>query len=820
MIQLEEDVQLMKFKLEYEKLYRSFVRSVTVGCRLFDQYSQLHHSYYENIHSSKLLSDSTVHDEQMIRNLKSQIKRGNEYLESSHLKEEKSKDELRLLKAEVQDLKTNLQQGVTLSVVQEKNIHELMKTKEDALKELEYETERINLLRSKMSDLSTQIQQQEIERRHVEQENTKLRSEIETRKLYIDAELRNKENLEIDLRDHRQTVSMRIAEVKQKQDALTRCNEDILLLQNQSKSQRQISEKLMREHDDLISKETNIKQTYDEQMAITALAHETLQTLIHDLQKKEAEKAKWLDQFNKAKKIKDGILKKTRQLENKRMSMETTLKNLHEDEADMHVKMDEVHVVIEEQKHTLEEMVREKAMLTQNLTKMTSETELKKLVSSILSQTQVNLEQECSQCEKSIHKLNQKFLGLQKDKEKYEEKIRSIHHQAMEMVSSLKKHEAEIYQYKKKVVESECKLKHQQNLYDTVEADRNLHAKNLIERQAEITKLKRHLKIMNFQINGLKEEIQSKEEQLQREVAEREKLEKETSTLEEEIKNLKHQNDLAQMYMREQMVEESRLGQFVKEAETEKHRQEHILNLVLSERDQLSSQLIKQENELVKVYDGIKALQFGLLKSEKHYFQKLKQKSVMKREICKGMHTLKRIELEIRDYSLLHQAIHQLKAAMVHEQGHIKFLMDGIECPINIHRWRRLEGSDSGLIARIHYVHDLQKTSIKKYKEDQRQESLVHEKEARYIQLKEIQNRQLGPEVLEQVNELEMAVYEKNNQLKHMNVELEMYRAKIKENKYILSGMQRQAKELKAMYFESKKYVAKPTLALLKSSSN
>ncbi len=56
--------------------------------------------------------------------------------------------------------------------------------------------------------------------------------------------------------------------------------------------------------------------------------------------------------------------------------------------------------------------------------------------------------------------------------------------------------------------EGEQKLKQQQNLYEAVRSDRNLYSKNLIEAQDEIDEMKRKFKIMNHQIEQLKEEIQ------------------------------------------------------------------------------------------------------------------------------------------------------------------------------------------------------------------------------------------------------------------------------------------------------------------------
>ena len=62
-------------------------------------------------------------------------------------------------------------------------------------------------------------------------------------------------------------------------------------------------------------------------------------------------------------------------------------------------------------------------------------------------------------------------------------------------------------------------------------SDRNLYSKNLIECQDEITEMKRKLKIMNHQIDQLKEEITSKEAALVKEHLEHQRVEKDKDAL-------------------------------------------------------------------------------------------------------------------------------------------------------------------------------------------------------------------------------------------------------------------------------------------------
>ena len=67
--------------------------------------------------------------------------------------------------------------------------------------------------------------------------------------------------------------------------------------------------------------------------------------------------------------------------------------------------------------------------------------------------------------------------------------------------------EMSILDLQKQITEADYKLKQQQNMYEAVRSDRNLYSKNLIESQDEIAEMKRKFKIMNHQIEQLKEEI-------------------------------------------------------------------------------------------------------------------------------------------------------------------------------------------------------------------------------------------------------------------------------------------------------------------------
>lgn len=119
-----------------------------------------------------------------------------------------------------------------------------------------------------------------------------------------------------------------------------------------------------------------------------------------------------------------------------------------------------------------------------------------------------------------------------------------------------------------------------QNLYEAVRSDRNLYSKNLIESQDEITEMKRKLKIMNHQIDQLKEEITAKEATLVKEHLEHQRVEKEKDALKAELQRMKQQAAESKAYIEQQEAEERKLLKIISEADSERMRQKKELDQV------------------------------------------------------------------------------------------------------------------------------------------------------------------------------------------------------------------------------------------------
>lgn len=96
--------------------------------------------------------------------------------------------------------------------------------------------------------------------------------------------------------------------------------------------------------------------------------------------------------------------------------------------------------------------------------------------------------------------------------------------------------------------------------------------------------------------------------------------------------------------------------------------------------------------------------------------------------------------------------VHHLSRELLQERTKVKALSEELENPLNVHRWRKLEGSDPSTYEMIQKIQTLQKRLISKSEEVVEKDLLIQEREKLYVELKNILARQPGPEVAEQLN--------------------------------------------------------------------
>lgn len=783
------DENFLKFRSEFEKVYGGVVDIKGHAKQIVDSYGGL---CSEILQTPDLVTKEGSKDDQdaiALKTLKQQTKTAEDMLESGGKREELLKAELRQLKHDITNLSATIKQGVGLSVAQERAINELIAGKEQATKDLENELDKIVQLRNGLVTISEKIEKTEVSKNDLEEEIHSLKEKNTEKRIEIDNEMRNKDRLEQELREQRVVVTIKSQEVAGKQNEVNRATEDIAVIESQIKLQKQMIEKLLRDQESLGSRTVKLQHDYDEQMSETSKLVSENQSSMVVLKIKEAELLNHIAEVKKVARIKEILIKKNRILEDQKFQAEFVRKGIRADNDSRMAEVERRKRQIESTRKNQDDLTRERDILKSSLGK--TQIESTKLSSLVLLQKQqmCNIELEMVSVKQEVSEHLKDYRVFEHEKKEGETEILIIKNQCASILAELKEKEVAIFDFKRQMFSAENKLKHQQNIYEGIQSDRNLHAKQLIESQAAIADMKRNLRIMNFQINGYKDDINSKDASVVKEAAENLKLTKDTLLIEDEIKTLKNQNTLAQAYIRSQMAEEVKLDHFVKEAEIERSRQENALSVLVNERDSLSTQLIHRNDELTQVYDKIKTQQSSLIRGEAYYREKLKAI----RQLRENLHDKKLQRMKLAEETSgvpdMKKTFTDIHNQVTQEKMRIKALEEELKNPINVHRWRKLEGSNPQAFEMLQMLHSLQKKLISKTKEEKEKQEAIEIKEKLYLHLKAMLAKQVGPEATEQCNDFVKALKEKKLQLRHMDTELNMYQAQVREYKHSIGEL-------------------------------
>jgi len=317
--------------------------------------------------------------------------------------------------------------------------------------------------------------------------------------------------------------------------------------------------------------------------------------------------------------------------------------------------------------------------------------------------------------------------------------------------------------------------------------------------------MKQKFKLMKHQIAQLKEEIQAKDnamisseftvKQLEDKIRVNKKiLEKKKGVLLTTDKVLASQNDEIQ-----------NLRRTLQSAESEQQRQKKIYDDVVQERDILAAQLIRRNDELALLYEKIRIQQSTLSKGEVQYRARLRDIQHMKLNLTNVKREITIRNQEVENTEALKNELYNVQRELLQEKTKVKALSEELENPMNVHRWRQLEGSDPKRWELIQKIQTLQKRLILKTEEAVTKEEQLKKKDKLYRELKNILARQPGPEIADQLSMYQQNLKEKNRQMKAMAAELNMQQAQVSEYRYEIERLSRELQDTKRKFFEQKR---------------
>ncbi|KAH9117415.1 hypothetical protein LEN26_012715 [Aphanomyces euteiches] len=723
---------------------------------------------------------------------------------NSHKIEAEKQAKLNELRTNIAMLEEQLKTGSGWSEAQEEMMNKLRRQRAEGAREVENKANELAQIRMEVTSLQELVNEAEEEQQRLEQEVNDVNQQVQDKRSKAEKESRRKVSLEKQLKALKQDAETLNAEWKYKSEAVK--TGEAMLKQKEAtlRESKARMEKYLKQYDILFrtthqfteamegqwQKNVELQKENTQSEANIAAKGEILAKLQKDISKVEQ-----LVSLTKEKIAQVDQSKET--IDAKRDEYKRSLDEL------VNVTIEVERKQGESMRKTRDDLLRQRELVNKMQVRAADTAQGTHDLTKIKENTLKNLENEINGYRLSVKRQRDMVQQLVTERDRYEKEAEIANRKYRTAVEEAKLQDLQVASLQDKITEGETRLKQQQNLYEAVRSDRNLYSKSLIESQEEIADMKRKFKIMNHQIEQLKEEITTKDHSLVKEHFDHHKVDKDKETLKAELTRIKKQIQSSEQIIANQEQEISKLASIIQEADDEKQRQLKEYNAVVNDRDNLRAQLILRNEELKALYEKIKIQKSTLNIGQAQYLERAKEVQQLEKRVQDLLDEHKKTQNQIACTGDLKAELVCLEGELLQERIKIKALSEELDHPLNVHRWRKLEGSDPKRLDMIRKIHSLQKKLIKKCEEACMKDLLIVEKEKLYVELKNVLARQPGPEVAEQLLVYQENLKKKQAQMKNMENELDMYKAQVREYKRELQQIDRDMNNLRDKWFNS-----------------
>ena len=274
-----------------------------------------------------------------------------------------------------------------------------------------------------------------------------------------------------------------------------------------------------------------------------------------------------------------------------------------------------------------------------------------------------------------------------------------------------------------------------------------------------------------------------------------------------EIENNKILNDLAlkTKMCQEQEKEMEKLKINVEETAKNYSKLEGEYKKAILDRDNLSSQLIRRNDEVSILHEKIMILTTDMNKTEKT----VQEREDSIREQNRKMQNLQReltINSKYKEKALSYgRELINLNKELLREKNLNKALTEEVESSEKLfHRWRKLEGIDPDSLELHYKISLLQKRLISKTEECVEKEITIQDLTKELANSKKLANKKPLYEIEESIKKYKQQLTKQYDRQKALIAELNMYRNQVEEFKSDNNRVKKENIELQNKYHELK----------------
>ena len=554
-----------------------------------------------------------------------------------------------------------------------------------------------------------------------------------------------------------------------------------------------------------------------------------------NLEKENAEKK--IDRINNEKKIiierereANELLKKTAEDKDKIQKMSTQKENVIKEKIRF---IDNINKVVNEKNTEIEMQKSELTILNKNILVFKKEIEEKRQIlakelrnkekvdAALKAQLEVNNKKDqqfleinesykramnsLDKSKKELNEMEKVYRELERQRNKCTEENTKLKNKIDHLLEDIRLGDNRVQELQKKCAEYEKKMKMQREVYDAVRRDKNLYFKNLIETQDDLVERQNLLQFNKKEIENLKSDLKKKDDYIVDIKGKNTKFEKSLKNKEIDNNKLTKELDAKTKMCQAQEKEMEKLKINVEETSKNYNKLEGEYKKAIIDRDNLSSQLIRRNDEVSILHEKIMILTTDMSKLEKKIQEKEdyinnQSRSIqnLRRELSINMKFKEKAEAYARE-------LINLNKELLREKNLNKALTEEVESSEKLfHRWRKLEGIDPDSLELHYKISLLQKRLISKTEECVEKEITIQDLTKELANSKKLANKKPLFEIEESIKKYKQELTKQYDRMKAIIAELNMYRNQVEEYKSDNNRVKKENIELQNKYHELK----------------
>ncbi|KAG5681693.1 hypothetical protein PVAND_011104 [Polypedilum vanderplanki] len=650
---------------------------------------------------------ASVQDQEVIQSLKSEIELLKISVDASVLREQIAQEAMNVLREKLEKLQKEAEKYTDRGDAGEDG--NAMISKKEGLRERDRMINEIEELQKKVQSQTKYIE--ELEERNIENEE-KIKDLYRQLEDFSNDAFKGKRAFEQisnklqEATDEKQYLADELKKYKQQAEAEHR----IVVQQNmQMLGLRANLDKQTTQNNLNTMKLTRLTADFDNVSQLRDKLTSDLNTKNNILKLKEDENAKFRLENAKIIKSKEILMKKMMTIDASKATLENEILKLKNIISTFEKEREQTKKTIEQAKKYSDGLLRERDLVRKEMVKCTKTINDHRNHASIVEQQIKTLENEIKQFTHSEQKLTNTISKLKKEKEQLIEDLQNMSDKHDIIKEDLNSKVYQINDYKEKVVENQTRLVKTQHDLQSAQADIINLEKELQMSKDSYEELKEKIKLSVTQMEKLKEQIVMKEEELKKSQKHIEKIEKEKQGMKVEINSsliaLQHtKSELAEI-----KEENVKIIKTLRESDSGIEKLKKQLDNLISEKELITTQITRKCSEIELLNQKINMMQMALDRSNSQYNDRLEDIKLLKIEIKNLRSQRNLLARGIANTADMRQEVLQLNRVLVQERVRSRALENEMTTPMNVHRWRKLNGIDPDKAQLLSKVQSLQK---------------------------------------------------------------------------------------------------------------